>query len=184
MGLIITLVVLAVVVLAVIGLYNKLVALGVRSDNAWADIDVQLKRRHDLIPNLVETVKGYASHERETLDSVTAARTRAVAARDGSPEQRAAAEAELGAALRGLTVAVEAYPELQASGGFRDLQAQLGGIEEALQAARRYYNAVVRELNTRVMQFPSNLVANVFGFRSREFFEAEGAEREVPQVSF
>ena len=184
MALIITLVVLAVVVFAVIGLYNKLVALGVRSDNAWADIDVQLKRRHDLIPNLVETVKGYASHERETLDSVTAARTRAVAAKDGSPEQRAAAEAELGAALRGLTVAVEAYPELQASGGFRDLQAQLGGIEEALQAARRYYNAVVRELNTRVMQFPSNVVANVFGFRSREFFEAEGAEREVPQVSF
>ena len=170
--------------LLLVGIYNRLVALGVSSDNAWADIDVQLKRRHDLIPNLVETVKGYATHERETLDSVTAARTRAVAASDAGPVARAAAEAELSTALRGLTVAVEAYPELQASGGFRDLQAQLGGIEEAVQNARRYYNAVVRELNTRVMQFPSNLVAGMFGIRAREFFQAEEAERAVPQVKF
>lgn len=185
MTILITLGILAVLVVAgVVIVYNSLVGLGVRTDNAWADIDVQLKRRHDLIPNLVETVKGYATHERETLDSVTAARTRAVAARDAGPAERAAAEAELTTALRGLTVAVEAYPQLQAAGGFRDLQAQLGQIEEAVQNARRYYNAVVRELNTRVMQFPSNVIAGMFGFRAREFFEAQEAEKEVPRVSF
>jgi len=184
MGIIVVLVVAALLVFAVIGIYNKLVGLGVRSDNAWSDIDVQLKRRHDLVPNLVETVKGYAAHERETLDSVTAARTRAVAAQGEGPAARADAEAQLTTALRGLTVAVEAYPQLQASGGFRDLQGQLGQIEEAVQNARRYYNAVVRELNTRVMQFPSNLIAGVFGFRAREFFAADEAEREVPKVSF
>jgi LemA protein len=184
MGIIVALVLAALLVFAVIAIYNKLVGLGVRTDNAWSDIDVQLKRRHDLIPNLVETVKGYASHERETLDSVTAARTRAVAAQNAGPAERAQAEAELTTALRGLTVAVEAYPQLQAAGGFRDLQAQLGGIEEAVQNARRYYNAVVRELNTRVMQFPSNVIAGMFGIRAREFFEADEAERAVPKVSF
>ena len=184
MALLIVAVLAALLVVAVIAIYNKLVGLGVRSDNAWSDIDVQLKRRYDLVPNLVETVKGYATHERETLDSVTAARTRAMAAQDAGPAARAEAEAQLTAALRGLTVAVEAYPQLQASGGFRDLQAQLGQIEEAVQNARRYYNAVVRELNTRVMQFPSNVIAGIFGFRAREFFQAEEAERAVPKVSF
>jgi LemA protein len=184
MTLIILLVLVVLAVVFVIAMYNRLVGLGVRSDNAWSDIDVQLKRRHDLVPNLVETVKGYASHERETLDSVTAARTRAVAAQSAGPAARAEAEAELSTALRGLTVAVEAYPQLQASGGFRDLQGQLAQIEEAVQNARRYYNAVVRELNTRVMQFPSNVIAGMFGFRAREFFAAEETEREVPKVSF
>jgi len=182
--LIVILALVAVVVLFVVVVYNQLVALRVRTQNSWSDVDVQLKRRHDLVPNLVETVKGYAGHERETLDSVTRARTAAVAAQDAGPAARAVAEGQLSAALRGLTVAVEAYPELQASGGFRDLQAQLGQIEEAVQSARRYYNATVRELNVKVQQFPSNLVAGTFGFEEREFFEVDAAERETPKVSF
>ena len=184
MTLIIVAVVAALLIFFAIGLYNRLVGLRLRSQNAWSDIDVQLKRRADLVPNLVETVKGYASHERETLDAVTAARTRAVAAQGASPAVRAEAEAGLSAALRGLTVAVEAYPQLQASGGFRDLQGQLAEIEDAVQNARRYYNAVVRDLNTAIMTFPSNLMAGPMGFQPREFFEAEPAEREAPKVSF
>jgi LemA protein len=182
--LIIIAVVAAVVVMLAIGLYNRLVGLRLRSQNAWSDIDVQLKRRADLVPNLVESVKGYAAHERETLDAVTAARTRVLAAQGAGPHARAAAEAGLSAALQGLTVAVEAYPQLQASGGFRDLQAQLAQIEDAVQNARRYYNAVVRDLNTAIMTFPANLLAGPMGFQPREFFEAAPAEREVPRVSF
>jgi LemA protein len=177
-------VVAVLLVLFAIVSYNGLVRLRLQTQNAWSDIDVQLKRRHDLVPNLVETVKGYAAHERGTLDSVTAARTAAVAAQSAGPAERAAAEAQLSTALRGLTVAVEAYPQLQASGGFRDLQQQLAQIEDAIQNARRYYNAVVREFNAKIMQFPSNLVAGPFGFRPREFFEAGAAERETPKVSF
>lgn len=184
MTLIIILAIVALVVILAIGLYNRLVGLRLRAQNAWSDIDVQLKRRADLVPNLVETVKGYASHERETLDAVVAARSRVVAAADAGPAERAEAEAGLTSALRGLSVTMEAYPELQASGGFRDLQAQLGGIEEAVQNARRYYNAVVRDLNTAIMTFPSNLFAGPMGFQPREFFEAAPVEREVPRVSF
>ncbi|HEU4885468.1 MAG TPA: LemA family protein [Longimicrobium sp.] len=184
MTLIIIIAVVVLVVVLGIGLYNRLVGLRLRAQNAWSDIDVQLKRRSDLVPNLVETVKGYAAHERETLDAVVAARTRAVAAASASPAERAEAEAGLTTALRGLTVAVEAYPQLQASGGFRDLQGQLAGIEEAVQNSRRYYNAVVRDLNTAIMTFPSNLLAGPMGFQPREFFEAAPVEREVPRVSF
>ena len=184
MATIIAIAVAAVVALGIVVIFNKLVGLRQRSQNAWSDIDVQLKRRSDLVPNLVETVKGYAAHERETLDAVTAARTRAVAAHGASPAVRAEAEAGLTAALRGLTVAVEAYPQLQASGGFQDLQGQLAAIEEAVQNARRYYNAVVRDLNNAIMTFPSNLFAGDMGFQPREFFEAAPAEREVPKVSF
>ena len=181
---IVILVLVALLVFFVITVYNRLVGLRVRTQNAWSDVDVQLKRRYDLVPNLVETVKGYAGHERETLDSVTRARSHAIAAQDAGPAARAAAEAQLTTALHGLSVAMEAYPQLQASGGFRDLQAQLGQIEEAVQNARRYYNATVRELNVKVQQFPSNLVAGTFGFAEREFFEAEAVEREAPRVSF
>jgi LemA protein len=145
---------------------------------------VQLKRRADMVPNLVATVKGYASHERETLEAVTNARARVVAAQGAGPAERAQAEAGLTQALHGLSVAVEAYPELQAAGGFRDLQSQLAEIEEAIQGARRYYNAVVRDLNTAVMTFPSNMIAGPMGFQPRQFFEAEVADREVPTVSF
>ena len=174
----------ALLVIAVIVVYNGLVRLRVQTQNAWSDIDVQLKRRYDLVPNLVETVKGYAAHEAGTLQAVTEARTNAMAAASAGPAARAAAEAQLGAAIRGLTVTAEAYPQLQASGGFRDLQGQLAQIEDAIQNARRYYNAVVRELNTKVMQFPSNVVAGMFGFQGREFFEAGAAERETPKVAF
>ena len=184
MTLTVVVVILVVVILALVGLYNRLVSLRVRSENAWSDIDVQLKRRADLVPNLVSTVKGYAAHERETLDAVTQARTKAVAAQSGTPAQRAAAEGELSNALRGLTVAVEAYPQLQASGGFRDLQAQLATIEDAIQNARRYYNAVVRDFNTAVSTFPSNLFASSMGYKELEFFQAEEGDRALPKVSF
>ena len=184
MTFIVLVVILLAVALGLVGLYNRLVSLRVRSENAWSDIDVQLKRRADLVPNLVNTVKGYAAHERETLDAVTQARTRAVAAQNAGPAERAAAESQLTNALRGLTVAVEAYPQLQASGGFRDLQAQLATIEDAIQNARRYYNAVVRGFNTAVSTFPSNIFAGSMGYKELEFFQAEEADRALPKVSF
>ena len=177
-----------IVVVAVVGgyilLYNRLVSLRVRGENAWSDIDVQLKRRADLVPNLVSTVKGYAAHERGTLEAVTQARTGAVAAQSAGPAVRAKAEAELTTALRGLTVAVEAYPELQASAGFRDLQAQLATIEDAIGNSRRYYNAVVRDLNTAISTIPSKYVAGPMGYHELEFFEASAGDRELPKVSF
>jgi LemA protein len=184
MILIVLLVIAVVIVLAIVSLYNRLVSLRVRSQNAWSDIDVQLKRRADLVPNLVSTVKGYAAHERETLDAVTAARTKAVAAQSAGPAARAEAEAGLTSALRGLTVAVEAYPQLQAAGGFRDLQAQLASIEDAVQNSRRYYNAVVRDFNTAISTVPSNLIAGPMGYKELEFFEAAAGDRELPKVAF
>ncbi len=184
MTLIVVLVVVAVVALAVIGIYNGLVRLNVQTDNAWSDIDVQLKRRHDLIPNVVETVKGYASHERQTLEAVINARNRAVSVQGAGPAERGQAEGALTSALRGLFALAEAYPQLRAAENFAQLQGTLAQIEEAVQNARRYYNAVVRDLNTRVQQFPSNIVAGMFGFKNREFFEIPDAERETPKVKF
>ncbi len=177
---------LAVAGLLVVGVvlaYNSLVRLRVRSENAWADIDVQLRRRHDLIPNLVETVRGYADHERETLESVVRARDQAVHAE--GPAEQAEAETGLSRALRQLFALAEDYPELRAVESFTQLQESLNRIEEAIQDARRYYNAVVRDYNTRVQQFPTNLIADLFGFDGREFFEVEDAEvRSVPEVEF
>jgi LemA protein len=184
MTLIVVLAVLAVVAFAVIGIYNGLVRLNVQAANAWSDIDVQLKRRHDLIPNVVETVKGYASHERNTLEAVINARNKAVSAQSAGPAERGQAEGALTSALRGLFALSEAYPQLRAAENFGQLQNTLAEIEEAVQNARRYYNAVVRDLNTRVQQFPSNLVAGMFGFKHREFFEVPDAERETPKVKF
>jgi LemA protein len=184
MTLIVVVAVLAVVALAVIGIYNGLVRLNVQAANAWSDIDVQLKRRHDLIPNVVETVKGYASHERNTLEAVINARNKAVSVQGAGPAERGQAEGALTSALRGLFALSEAYPQLRAAENFGQLQTTLAEIEEAVQNARRYYNAVVRDLNTRVQQFPSNLVAGMFGFRNREFFEVPDAERETPKVKF
>jgi LemA protein len=181
------LIVLVAVVVLVAGyvvLYNRLVSLRVRGQNAWSDIDVQLKRRADLVPNLVSTVKGYAEHERGTLEAVTQARTGAVAAQSAGPAVRAQAEGQLTTALRGLTVAVEAYPELQASAGFRDLQAQLATIEDAIGNSRRYYNAVVRDLNTAISTIPSKYVAGPMGYHELEFFEASAGDRELPKVAF
>ncbi len=179
----IPLAVVAVFVLGVIVIYNGLVRLRVQCDNAWADIDVQLKRRHDLIPNVVEAVKGYAGHERETLEAVVVARTRAMTAQ--GPGAKAEAEGWLTQALKSLFALAEAYPQLRATENFAQLQATLTQIEEAIQNARRYYNAVIRDLNTRIAQFPSNLIAGIFAFKPREFFEiTAAAEREAPQVRF
>jgi LemA protein len=175
--------VLAVVALAVIVLYNALVRLRLLVDNAWADIDVQLKRRHDLIPNLVETVKGYAAHERGTLSDVVDARSKAMSVQ--SPEAKGDAERGLSAALGKLFALAEAYPQLRAAENFSQLQGSLAQIEEAVQNARRYYNAVVRDFNTKIAQVPWNLLAGIFGFRAREFFQvADDAERAVPSVKF
>jgi LemA protein len=173
-----------VVVAAVVVVYNSLVKLNVRSENAWSDIDVQLKRRYDLIPNVVETVKGYAAHEKGTLEAVVNARSRAVSVQNAGPAERSAAEGALTSALRGLFALAEAYPQLRAAENFAQLQTTLGEIENAIQNARRYYNAVVRDLNTRIQQFPSNLVAGTFGFKNREFFEVPDAQKETPQVKF
>ncbi len=179
----IPLLILAALVLVVIGMYNALVRLKVQCENAWADIEVQLKRRYDLIPNLVETVKGYAGHERQTLESVVAARNRAMSAQ--SPAAKGEAEGLLAQSLKSLFALAEAYPQLRAVESFTQLQGSLNQIEEAVQSARRYYNAVVRDLNTKIAQFPSNLIAGFFGFRPREFFEiTEAAERQTPKVSF
>ena len=177
------LVVLGALLLFAVIVYNSLVRLRVQADNAWADIDVQLKRRHDLIPNLVEAVKGYAGHERQTLEAVIQARSGAMAAQ--GPAAQAAAEGVLGQALKSLFALAEAYPQLRAVESFTQLQASLGEIEEAVQNARRYYNAVVRDLNIRIAQFPTNLIASTFGFTPREFFElTTPEERAVPKVSF
>ena len=174
-----------VMVVAVIGIYNGLVKLRVQADNAWSDIDVQLKRRHDLIPNVVETVKGYAGHERQTLEAVINARSKAVSVQGAGPAERGQAEGALTSALRGLFALAEAYPQLRATENFSALQNTLAQIEEAVQNARRYYNAVVRDLNTKIQVFPSNIVAGLFGFKNREFFEVpDAAQREAPRVRF
>jgi LemA protein len=176
------LVIVGVIGMGAIVMYNSLVRLRETADGAWADIDVQLKRRYDLIPNLVETVKGYAAHEKETLEGVIAARSGAMSAQ--GPAQKGAAENRLSGALKSLFALSEAYPQLQAAGGFRDLQGSLGEIEEQLAQARRYYNAVVRDFNTKTQTFPSVFIARGFGFTEREFFEIEEAEKAVPKVDF
>ena len=171
-------------VLAFLGvMYNSLVGLRVRADSAWSDIDVQLKRRHDLIPNLVETVKGYAGHEKSTFENVTKYRSMAMQAT--GPAERAEAEGQLTMALKSLFAVAENYPQLRASENFSALQKSLAEIEDNLQNARRYYNAVVRDLNTTIQSFPSNLVAGMFGFQPRAFFQVDAAaEREAPAVKF
>ena len=180
---IIILVVLVLLVLVGIGMYNGLVRLKVQCDNAWADIDVQLKRRYDLIPNLVETVKGYAGHEKGTLEAVINARNRAMSAT--GPADKAQAENMLSGALKSLFALSESYPQLRAIESFTSLQNSLTQIEDTVQNARRYYNAVVRDLNTKILQFPTNIFAGMLGFKEREFFEVtSAAEREAPKVSF
>ena len=179
----ILLVVVALLVIFVITIYNGLVSLKVQCDNAWADIDVQLKRRYDLIPNVVETVKGYAAHEKGTLEGVIAARNKAMTSE--GPAAKAEAEGMLTAALRQVFALAEAYPQLRAVESFTQLQQTLNQIEDTVQNARRYYNAVVRDFNTKIAQFPSNIIAGMFNFKAREFFEISApAEREVPKVSF
>ncbi|NQW48313.1 MAG: LemA family protein [Planctomycetes bacterium] len=164
-----------------IAIYNNLVGLRVRCDNAWSDIDVQLKRRHDLIPNVVEAVKGYAGYEKGTLQAVVEARSNALKAT--GPAAQAQAENQLGSTLKSLFALAESYPQLRASEQFTHLQQSLAGIEDAVQNSRRYYNAVVRDLNTAVAMFPGNIVAGYGGFRPREFFElSDAGDRDVPSV--
>jgi LemA protein len=167
----------------VIAIYNRLVGLRNRAAASWSDVDVQLKRRTDLVPNLVETVKGYAAHERSTLEQVIQARGATASAR--TPEARARAEDALTGALRQLFALAESYPELKANEGFQSLQLSLGEVEDSIQNARRYYNAVVRDLNTAIESFPSNLVASSAGFAMRGYFELEQPEdRQAPRVAF
>jgi LemA protein len=162
--------------------YNRLVGLSRRADGAWSDIDVQLKRRWDLVPSLVETVKGYTSHESKTLRDVVNARSQATQAE--SISQRSVSEGGLSSAVSRLFAVAEAYPDLKASEGFRGLQKSLIEIEDNVQYARRYYNAVVRDLNTLTETFPSTLVASASGFSQRPFFQLDDAERAAPRVDF
>jgi len=166
-------------------LFNRLVGLKNRAASAWSDIDVQLKRRHDLVDNLVETVRGYTQHEKQTLEDVTRLRSQADQPRAaGLPAATGAAEAALSARLTSLLAVVEAYPELKASARFLDLQRALTAVENDIQNARRYYNAVVRDLNTRIQSVPDLLIARPLGFRQREFFQLDDpAEAAVPQVN-
>jgi len=181
--LIVLIVLIALVVLYVVMTFNSLIRLRNQSEEAFSDIDVQLKRRHDLIPNLVETVKGYASHERQVFENVTAARSNAVAAQ--GPEQQARAENALSGALRQLFAVAENYPELKASQNFLELQNELTDTEDKIQASRRFYNMTVRDLNVKIEQFPSRVVARFANAQQREFFELdEPADRQVPAVSF
>jgi len=174
---------LALLILIAVSLYNSLVGLRVRASETWSDIETQLKRRHDLIANLVETVKGYAAHERGVLEKVTEMRSRAMSA--NTPAQAAQAEGMLAQALRGLYAVAENYPDLKANQNFLSLQQSLAETENAIASSRRSYNAVVRDLNTRIQTVPSNIVAGMFGFQPREFFEVEEAgDRAVPQVRF
>jgi LemA protein len=178
---ILLLIIVGAVVYAIL-LYNRLVSLKNGVQNAWRQIDVQLKRRYDLIPNVVETVKGYAAHEKGTLEAVINARNRAMGAQ--GPAAKGEAEGMLTQALRQLFALAEAYPQLRAVESFTSLQKTLGEIEDHVQNSRRYYNAVVRDLNTKIQQFPSNLVASMFSFAPKEFFEIAEAERAAPRVSF
>ena len=183
MGMILLVIVVVLVVAFVIASYNGLVQLRVRADSSWSDIDVQLKRRHDLIPNLVETVKGYAAHEKSTFEDV--AKYRSMAMQATTPADRGAAEGQLTSALKSLFAVAENYPQLQASQQFLALQGSLGDVENALQEARRYYNAVVRDFNTKLQSFPSNLVGSMFGFQQKQFFALDTpSDRENVAVKF
>lgn len=162
--------------------YNALIALKMKVDEAWSDIDVQTKRRYDLIPNLVETVKGYAGHESGVFEKVTNARAAAMGAKN--PHDKAVAENMLSETLKSLFAVSEAYPDLKANTNFLDLQKTLTEIEEHIQASRRFYNGMVRDLNTKIQVFPTVLVAGLLGFKSREFFEAEEAAKQNVQVKF
>src|SRR6266700_939732 len=179
---IIFLVILVVIAAVLIGMYNSLVQLKIRCDSAWSDIDVQLKRRHDLIPNLVETVKGYAAHEKGTFENIAKFRSQAMQAT--TPGDKAQAENKLSGALKSLFAVAENYPELKASAEFTRLQGSLNQTEDTIQNARRYYNGAVRDLNATVQSFPANILAGMFGFQQRQYFEAAAADREPVEVKF
>ena len=180
----IVLAVVAVVILWLIGSYNGFIRLRNREKEAESDIDVQTKRRYDLIPNLVETVKGYMTHERSVLENVTKARTSAMQT-SGTALDKAGAENMLSNTLKTLFAVAENYPDLKANANFLDLQRELADTENKIQAARRFYNSVVKDLNTKVESFPSNVVANIFGFKQENFFEVSSEEEKQPvKVAF
>ncbi len=183
-GLIILAIIVAVIGYAIF-VYNDLVSKRQLKEEGWSGIDVQLKRRTDMIPNLMETVKGYMGHERETLEAVTNARAAATAGANGTPAERSALEGALSGALGRLLAIAEAYPDLKANTTFLEFQSALQTVEDEIQLSRRYYNGSVRNLNTTVESFPSNIVANAFKFEKAEYFELENeADRAVPQVKF
>lgn len=183
MEILIVLIVIAVVLIGyVIMIYNGLVTLRQRTEESWSDIDVQLKRRYDLIPNLIETVKGYATHEREVFENVTKARSAAMGAQ--GIEDQAAAENMLSGTLKSLFAVAESYPDLKANENFIELQRELTDTENKIQASRRFFNSTVMALNTKIEVFPSNLIAGNFGFVKKDYFEIEEAEREPVKVSF
>ncbi len=185
MGFVILIVVLVLIGVWLLLSYNGLVSARNRTQEAWSQIDVELKRRHDLIPNLVETVKGYAAHESSTLEAVTNARAGAVSAgATGDPAKIGQAENMLTQSLRSLFAVSENYPDLKAVAVFQNLQEQLTATEDKIEFSRRYYNTSVRDFNTRIQSFPGSLVAGPFGFKPFEFFQADEGDREVPQVSF
>lgn len=167
-----------------IAVFNSLIRKNNRVKNAWSDIDVQLKRRYDLIPNLVETVKGYKDYEASVLENVTKARTGAINAQNSGAVSRSQAENILSGTLKSLFALAENYPQLRASENFQKLQDQLSSLENEIQSARRYYNASVRELNNSVQIFPASIIAGIFGFKQSEFFGADESEREAAKVSF
>lgn len=178
----ILLIVLAVLAVGIIAIYNGLIRLKNRVDEAESDIDVQLKRRHDLIPNLVSTVKGYATHERELFEKVTQARSNAISA--GNMHDKSEAENMLSGALKSLFAVAEAYPDLKANQNFLELQRELTDTEDKIMASRRFYNGNVRDFNTKLEVFPTNLMASSLGFKKYEFFEAEEGEKALPEVKF
>lgn len=178
----IILIVLAAVILWIIAVFNGLIRLNTRTDEAWSDIDVQLKRRHDLIPNLIETVKGYAAHEKQLFENVTEARARALNAQ--GIEEKGKAENMLSGTLKSLFAVAENYPQLKANENFLQLQNELSDTENKIQAARRFYNGNVRDLNIKIAVFPSRIIAGMLGFKKREFFEADETEKAVPEVKF
>ncbi|MCK5080659.1 MAG: LemA family protein [Candidatus Moranbacteria bacterium] len=175
-------VVIGVLVLWGIGFYNGLIKLKNRVDEAWSDIDVQLKRRYDLIPNLIQTVKGYAKHEKEVLESVTEARTRAMGASD--PKDQIEAENMLSETLKSLFAVSENYPDLKANENFLELQKELSDTENKIQASRRFYNGNVRDFNTKIQTFPNNMIAGTLNFKDRDFFEAGDEEKKNVKVEF
>lgn len=179
--LLIVLIVLGIIVLWIVLVYNRLIALKNRAKEAWSDIDVQLRRRYDLIPNLVETVKGYAAHEKTVFENVTRARAAAISAeQSGDPKKVGEAENFLSSTLKTLFAVAENYPQLRASENFLELQRELRDTEDKIQAARRFYNTNVRDLNIKIESFPAMLVANMFRFQKMEFFEIEEAEAKEP----
>lgn len=182
MWLIILLVVLAVIIFAVIGMYNNLVTLRMRVKNAWAQIDTQLKRRFDLIPNLVETVKGYAAHEETTLEKVIAARNAYASA--NTVDEKAEANNQLSNTLKSIFALSESYPDLKANENFMALQTELSGTEDKIAYSRQFYNDTVQMYNTAIMKFPANLIAGMFGFKEESFFKINEAEKEAVKVQF